>query len=199
MTGASNVVRYAAFAVIALFSLVFGLFAAGYAFEDPGGWAAAGLTALWLGPVVALSLVALRYPAQAGPLFVGVTAVGAVLTLVDSAFGIVPRDEWGPVLAITVFATGVALAFLGLRRAKLAGLLLLTLGVCQLAATVLGFAAELTAGEGPGLGDMLTTSSGVVVMPILVGGLLFLLAGSLAHESWHGGQAFEVGGPRASA
>lgn len=189
MTGTAKVLRYTAFGLLTLFGLLFGLFAAGYAFEDPGGWAAVGLTLLWLVPVVALSLLALLRPVQAGPVFVGVTVIAAVLTLIDSAFSIVPRDDWGPVLAITVFASGIALAFLGLHRARLAGLLLLILGLSQFAATILGFASEIGGDEGPSLGDMLTTSSGVIVTPILVGGLLFLLAGSLNHESWHIGAA----------
>jgi hypothetical protein len=188
-TNIANVLRYAAFTISMVFWLLFGLFAAGYAFEDPGGLAAVGLTLLWLVPVAALSLFALLQPRRAGSVFAVATAIVALLTLVDSAFDIVPRDELGPVFAIVTGALAVGLAFLALHRSMLAGLLLVLLGLAQFAATVLGFAGELADGEGPSLGSMLTTSSGVVVVPILVSGLLFLLAASLNHESWHVGTA----------
>ena len=53
----------------------------------------------------------------------------------------------------------------------------------QLAATSIGFLQEWRDGGGPGLGHLLTTSSGVVVVPMLVAGALFLVAGGLAHQS----------------
>ena len=91
-------------------------------------------------------------------------------------------------MVIGVFALAVSLGFLGLHRSSLAGLLLILLGVAQLGATVLGFSGELADGTGPGLGSMLTTSSGVVVAPLLLVGVLFLVAGALTHDSlrfWH--------------
>jgi hypothetical protein len=181
MTGIAKVLRYTAFTSMALFGLLGGMFVAGYAFEDLGGWAAVGLTALWLVPLVALSAFALVRPEPAAPVLVGVTGAVALFSLADSAFGIVPRDAWGPVAAIAVFAAAVALAFLGLHRARLAGLLMVVLAVVQLAATMLGVAVH-GAGEGPGPGALLGGSSGVVVVPVLVVGALFLLAGSLDHE-----------------
>jgi hypothetical protein len=67
-------------------------------------------------------------------LFVGATALVVLFTLADSAFGIIPRGS-GPVVAVVVFAIGVALAFLGLHHAELAGLLMVVAGLAQLAAT----------------------------------------------------------------
>ncbi len=181
MTRAARIVRYVAFGAMALFGLGGGLFAAGYAFEDPGGWAAVGMTAAWVVPVAGLSLFALLRPAAAGPVYVGLTAVLAAATIADSAFGLVPVDAWGPVGAVAVLGLGVALAFLGLHRAVLAGLLMVVLGAAQLLATLLGH-TPLARGEGPGLGTLLGTSSGVVVLPLLVVGALFLISGRLAHE-----------------
>jgi hypothetical protein len=188
MAPAAKVLRYGAFTLMTLFGLLGGLFVAGYAFDDPGGWPAVAMTALWVVPLVALSVFAVRSPAAAGPVFVGATAVAVLFTLADSALGIIPRDDWGPVAAIAVFAIAVALAFLGLHRAVLAGLLLVAIGLAQLAATVMGVAIHVSGdGEGPGPGAMLGGSSGVVILPILLVGLLFLFAGSLDHESGRSG------------
>lgn len=177
-----KILRYVAFTSMAVFGLLGGLFVAGSAFDDPGGWAAVALTVVWLAPLVALSVMALRRPAAAGPVFVAATAVVVLFTLADSAFGLVPRDDWGPVAAVAVFALGVALAFLGLHRAALAGLLMVIAGLGQLAATVAGVAVR-AGGDGPGAGAMLGGSSGVVVLPLLAVGLLFLVAGLLGGES----------------
>ena len=183
MAGFASVLRYVAFTLMALFGLLGGLFVAGYAFEDPGGWAAVGMTALWVVPMVALCVFALRRPAAAGTVLVGVTATVAAFTLLDSVVGLVPRDDLGPVAAIVVFALGVVLAFLGLHQAGLAGLLMVAISLAQLAATMLVLVGAGGPGEGPGTGAMLTTSSGVVVVPLLVVGALFLVAAAMAHES----------------
>jgi len=44
-TRAWRVMRRVPFGLMAAFTLLFGLFAAGYAFEDPGGWQAIGMVA----------------------------------------------------------------------------------------------------------------------------------------------------------
>jgi hypothetical protein len=180
MTHTAKVLRYVAFTLMALFGLFGGLFVAGEAFSDPGGWQAVAMTSAWALPIIVLSVFALRRPAAAGPVFVGATTLVVLLTLADSAFGIIPRGT-GPVGAVVVFAIGVALAFLGLHRPELAGLLMVVAGLAQLAATVIGRASEP--------GAMFGGSSGVVVLPILLVGLLFLLAGTLGHESLRSGPA----------
>jgi hypothetical protein len=111
-----------------------------------------------------------------------------VFTVVDSAFGIVPRDDWGPVAAVVVFALGVALAFLGLHRARQAGLLMILAGIAQLTATLIGVVIEAADGQGPDA--TFGGSSGVVVLPLLIIGGLFLLAGSL--ENLDGGGSGRV-------
>lgn len=183
MSGTAKVLRYAAFTLMALFGLLGGLFVAGYAFEDLSTWAAIGVTAAMAVPTIVLSVVAFRYPTQTAPWFVGLSGVVAVLTLLNASFDLVDADSVGPVVAVAVFALAVSLGFLGLHRAALSGVLLVMLGLAQLGAVVLGFAGELAEGGGPGLGDMLTTSSGVIVVPMLVVGVLFLVAGALTHES----------------
>jgi hypothetical protein len=124
MSGVAKVLRYTAFTLMALFGLLGSMFVIGEVFTDPGGWTAVWVTALWLVPLVVLSVLAAGNPEAVTPVFVWVTAALVVFTLADSAFGVVPRDDLGPVAAISVFALGVSLAFLGLHRARLAGLLM---------------------------------------------------------------------------
>lgn len=63
MTGMPKVLRYVAFTLMALFGLLGGLFVAGSALDDPGGWQAVAMTALWVLPLVALA-VSLTSPAS---------------------------------------------------------------------------------------------------------------------------------------
>ena len=111
----------------------------------------------------------------------GATVLVLGFTVVDAVVGVIPRDDVGPVAAVTVFALAVALAALGLHRAKLAGLLMVTTALVQLGATALG-AYVHGVGEGPGIGALLGTSSGVVVVPVLLAGTAFWLAGVYADE-----------------
>ncbi|HEY5476236.1 MAG TPA: hypothetical protein VIK11_05910, partial [Tepidiformaceae bacterium] len=122
-------------------------------------------------PLIALSVFALRRPAAAGPVFVGATALVVLLTLTDSPVGTDVNRDTAVYVAVVVFAIGVALAFLGLHRAELAGLLMVVAGLAQLAASR----------------GHLDLVPGLVALPILVIGLLFLLAGALSHESLRSG------------
>jgi hypothetical protein len=167
----SSVLARVAFGWMMLVAVLGGAFVIGETFDDPGGWAAAAIVASWLVPLVALALLALLRPAPARPVFIVGTLLVVTFTLADSALTLVPRDDWGPVASIVVFALGIALAFLGLSRASVAGTLLVVLAVAQLAAGLLDRAGS---GEPP---FALGGSSRVVVLPLLIGGLLFLLAG----------------------
>jgi hypothetical protein len=180
----SKTLKYVAFTLMAVFGLLGAAFVIGETFTDPGGWTAVWVSALWVVPLVGLSVFALLRPESAGPVFVVVTAVVALFTLTDSLVGIIPRDDWGPVAAIVVFALGVALAFLGLRRALLAGTLMVAVALAQLVAMVAG-AAVHAAGDGAGAGASLGGSSGVVVLPLLVVGALFVEAGRMEGDRLH--------------
>jgi hypothetical protein len=177
----AKVLRLGAFGFMALFGLVGTLFVAGYAFDDPGGTTAVVMTAAWVVPMAALSVYALLRPDSAAPVLTVVTALVLVSVVADALLGIVPRDDWGPVGAITVFSLGVVLAFLGLHRPSLAGLLMTVAALTQLVGTALGFMVRGGDG-GPGAGAMLGGSSGVVVLPLLLAGAAFWVAGRLAHE-----------------
>ncbi len=61
---ATVVTRIGAWGLVG-FAALFGLVAAGYAFEEPGGWAAVGMVAAFVVPAAVLALVAWRWPAHA--------------------------------------------------------------------------------------------------------------------------------------
>jgi hypothetical protein len=179
-----KILTYVAFTLMALFGLLGAAFVIGEVFTDPGGWTAVWLSALWVVPLVGLSVLALFRPEAAARVFVPLTGAVALFTLLDSLVGIIPRDDWGPVAAIVVFALGVALAFLGLRHALLAGTLMVVAAVTQLVATMAGIAVR-AGGDGPGPGAGLGGSSGVVVLPLLVIGALFVVAGRMEGDQLH--------------
>ncbi len=177
----AKILRRTAFTFMMAFGLLGTLFVAGYAFEDLDTGTAVGMTAAWVLPMVALAGLALFRPETGAPVLSFATVLVLGFTVVDAVAGVIPRDDVGPVAAVTVFALAVALAALGLHRAKLAGLLMVTTALVQLGATALG-AYVHGVGEGPGIGALLGTSSGVVVVPVLLAGTAFWLAGVYADE-----------------
>jgi hypothetical protein len=96
--------------------------------------------------------------------------------VLDGVFGMVPRDEIGPVASIIGFAVAVPLGFLGLHRPLRAGWLLLLVGATNLAGVL---AWMLGAGDGPALGAALGGSSGAAAVPVVIIGGLFLVAASV--------------------
>ena len=165
--------RITAVVLVGLGGVLVSLFVVGETFADPGGWQAAGLCAIWLVPMVALVVVALRLPDLAVLLLPALAMVATGFVLVDAFWHLVPRDV-GPVDALTVFVLAVPIGLTGLRRPLLAGGLLVWLGV------VLLVTSGITR-HGLPLGAVLGGSSGALVLPqLLIGGLL-LLAGWLDH------------------
>lgn len=179
---ASRILKYVAFSLMAAFGLFGTLFVAGYAFEDPGGWSAVLMTAAWVVPMAGLSVFAALRPEPAGRLLVVVTVVLLSLTVLDALLGTVPRDEWGPVGAVAVLALGVALAFLGLHRPALAGLLMIVLALTYFVVTAVVILLHGTGALPPGPPPLLTGSSGAVVLPLLVVGALYRLSANLARR-----------------
>lgn len=175
-----KILKYIAFALGALWSLGFGLFAAGYALEVPGG---AGLVALYAVPVILLSALALWRPDWAWPVLAVLVVVVIGVGVADTFRIGINRDASGPVGAVWLLAAGFVLVFLGLRRAKMAGLLLVVMALASFG-VLLSHVARMVgpAGEGPRIGDLLGGSSGVGVLPTLCVGALFLLAGFLMKE-----------------
>lgn len=135
------VLKRAGFIVTALFTLVFVLFVVGDTFTDPGGWKALGLVSAWAIPLVALAAIAWFRPNW---------AIRVLATLVAALIGIsiwfaVNPEGWrsfenrnGPIRDVITFVVAAAVAMLGLKRAAVAGAMLLVLGIVPLVVTSLG-------------------------------------------------------------
>jgi hypothetical protein len=178
MTRTAHVLTLLSFALMATFVTLGSLFIAGYAFEDPGGWAAVGLVALWLVPLVVLTAVA-RLWVDAATWLLG---IGLALVTVGSIWFALDFDLWrdfmndvGPVFGIACFVLGLPIAVLGLRRQLSAGLMLVVLALMPYAAFLIGISDE----PWRGVGASLTTSSTISTVPTLVVALLYLLAAFL--------------------
>ena len=91
----------------------------------------------------------------------------------------------GPIDAVVMLVLLVALACLGVHRARLAGALLVALPVLQFAARAIWLAAKFPGEAGP---PLLDGSAGVLILPALLLGILFFVSGSLAGERLHLGR-----------
>lgn len=162
--------RRAAFATMALSTFVFGAFIIGETFADPGGWAAAGLVALWAVPLAGLATLAW---------FRSVWAVGvfAALTMavigVSTWFAVNPHgwrsfeDQHGPIRAVITFALVAAISLLGLKRPGAAGVLLLAVGIIPVGVSGLG-------------GFSGAASLSIVSAAPVIAGILYLAAAHMA-------------------
>ncbi|GAA2747656.1 hypothetical protein GCM10009868_38050 [Terrabacter aerolatus] len=174
MRTVSVVLRRTALVLTAVFACGGLLFALGYAFEDPGGGRAVLLAAVVVVPLAALTALAAlrRRPAlRVLAVAVGLYAVwGVVALFVDLVDA--------PDLPMIALVLALPLAVVGLTYALRAGVLLVVVAAVPLLSVVSILMRE-SDGEGPGLGDLLGGSTGVVVVPLLVLAGLFLLAGAL--------------------
>jgi hypothetical protein len=180
MTRASRVMRRVALGLMATVTLLLGLFVAGYAFEDPGGWQATGTVAAVAVPLVVLTFLAHRWPTIATWLLaVGVLVVAglAVLDAPGNGGQVLVRVP-GALAAINLLTLGVPMATVGLKRPLAGGLLLVA---AALAAYLPNLPMVLR--EGISLGVSLTWSSTVLVGPCLVAGALLLVAAVLGHDA----------------
>lgn len=175
--------KYVAFVLMILWSAAFGLFAAGYALEDPGGLSGAVIVGVPAAVVLLLAVLALWRPGWAAPVFVILTALAIAVAVAD-AFRIgFDRNLVGPLGAVSSLVVAAGLGFLGLSRTKLAGLLLVILSLASFGVLMAG---TVRAGpDRPPLSAILTGSSGVGLVPMLLVGALFLVAGWLLHEGRH--------------
>lgn len=166
-----------ALVLTALFSALGLLFALGYAWEDPGGWPAVLITAAVMLPLGGLTWLAAGAP-RAGPwaLQIGI-AVYAVWALLSQ---FVPLVE-APVIPVFALILAVPTAVLGLREPLRAGLLMLSLAVVPFVCLLIRLARE-SGPEGPSLGDLLGTSTGVLVVPLAVLAALILTTAALDHH-----------------
>lgn len=152
-----------------LFSVLAGLFASGYAMDDPGGLAGFGLVLSIFLPIILGSLLAWKLPQVAYPILIAVTvlAVGfGVWQLIDPLTLRDLENEIGPVSAIGSFITMVPIALVWRYRTWPAALMMLVIAVA-------GLLPEFRA-------SMHVGSSAAVAIPMLLEAALLGLAAALA-------------------
>ncbi|HSO16642.1 MAG TPA: hypothetical protein VLS95_11860 [Arthrobacter sp.] len=128
-------------AVMAVFTVLGGIFIAGYALQDPGGNTGLLITAAWVLPMLILAVAAWFWPAPTAPLLLALTAsfiAACVWLAFDPAALRAFISENGPVIAVSVIALSFPAAVLGLKRTALAGWMLVALGALPLLITVIG-------------------------------------------------------------
>ncbi|MDR7081334.1 MFS family permease [Arthrobacter ginsengisoli] len=136
---ATTLTRTAA-AIMAVFTVLAGIFIVGYAMQDPGGNAGLLITLVWAAPMLILALAAWFWPAPTAPLLIALTAsfVAACVWLAfDPAALRNFVNENGPAIAVSVVALAFPAAVLGLKRTAVAGWLLVALGALPLLITVI--------------------------------------------------------------
>jgi hypothetical protein len=160
-------------AVMAVFTLLASVFIAGYALQDPGGNTGLLITAAWLLPMLILAVAAWFWPAPTAPLLLALTA-SFIAACVWLAFDPAALREFisenGPVIAVSVVALSFPAAVLGLKRAALAGWMLVALGALPLLITVIGR-------SGP-----VTSLAAASVVP-LIAGIAYLVSARMAPGS----------------
>ncbi|WP_353509824.1 hypothetical protein [Intrasporangium sp.] len=167
----ASILRKVALVLTSLFAVGGIAFALGYAFEDLSGWAPWLLTAAVVVPLVGLTAMAVRSPRRALHVLVaaiGLFAVWAVLTLFV--------DIDAPTVPVIAVVLALPIAVVGQRYATQAGELLIAVAAVPLLLLVVRLLTEWGA-EGPGLQGALGTSTGAVVVPLLVLAMLFLAGG----------------------
>ena len=145
MATLAKVLRCTAFGATIVVGVLGGMFIVAETATDLGAATGALLSAVWIVPTAVLAVFAIARPRPAAVALTVVAFVVAAFVGVDEVLDIVPRDEVGPVGAIAVFAVGMALGFLGLRRPARAGGLLMLVAAADLAGV---FGRMLQADEG---------------------------------------------------
>lgn len=175
MRRAARFTRRLAFSLAVVLALLGSLFVAGYAVEDPGGWQSVGIVASYLLPMLALAAAARLWPSVAGWVMAGALALLAgswTWYVVDTEAWTELMDDVGPILGVAMLVVLLPLGVLGLRRPLAAGLMLAGAAVLSYTA----FVASVSDEPWYGVADSLTTSRTVLCAPMLLIGLLFLLA-----------------------
>lgn len=174
----SRILRLIGFWLMAVTSAFIAAFAVGEALDDPGGWAAVGLIALWLVPLVLLCALAWWRPDPAvrvlAVLAAGVVGLSVWFALVPGAWRDL-ENQHGPVRVFVVWAVAAAVAVLGLKRTRVAGILLLVVGLAPL--VIGGFRAG-------GL-----SSLSLVATPAVIAGVLYLVSAALSSRPPAEGEA----------
>lgn len=173
----SKVLRRVALVLTCLLTAGGTVFALGYAAQDPGGWGAVGLAAAVYAPLVGLTVLAVFRPEWSVLALIGAVVLYAVWGAVAVVFD--PVDA--PTMPIIAMVLAVPVAVVGQRHPWHAGGLLAAMTAVPLVVILARYFTE-PVGQGPGLGSLFGTSTGVVVIPLAVLAVLFLVAGSTHSE-----------------
>jgi hypothetical protein len=184
------VLAWVGFGVTVAFLGLAGLMVAGYTLTDPGGWTGLGLTALWVLPLLGLAALSFYRPDAAVPVLAVASLVPigfGVWTLVDYAGVRGWEDQHGPVALVFLLVLGLPLAVEGLSRPTPAGLLMLGITVVPLVLSLVGAGSDWVE----------ALSIGLLTTPVVVGGVLYLVAGrSRSGSAAHSRRTRELAGPR---
>ena len=128
-------------AIMAAFTVLAGIFIAGYAMQDPGGNTGLLIRLAWVLPMLILAVSAWFWPAPTAPPLLALVSA-FIAACVWLAFDPAALREFisenGPVIAVSVVALSFPAAALGLKRTALAGWMLVALGVLPLLITIIG-------------------------------------------------------------
>jgi hypothetical protein len=194
MRNLAHVLRITGVVLTSLFAGLGILFAAGYAFEDPGGWQGVALFALAVVPLGVLTWAARKHPAVALRWVLAGVVLLFAWPLVERFVDLVDM----PVVPQAALVLSVPAAVLGLRNARRGAELLLLIAASPALAMVMRMVeARGPEGEGPSLGDALGWSSGIVVVPLLLFAAIFLVASLLDPQRPEVGGTSDAPAPRA--
>lgn len=167
----STVLRRTALVLTSLLVVGGLLFALGYAFEDPGGWAAVLIAAAVALPLVGLTVLAAKSASTAVTVLTWAVVAFAAWAVVNR---FVQVDA--PTIPVIALILALPIAVVGQRNATRAGQLLHAVAAVPLLLLLVRLVTS--GGDGPGPGDLIGGSTGVVILPLVVLGALFLAAGA---------------------
>ena len=172
--------RKVAFYILNGFAVLAAAFISGYAFEDPGGWVAAAMTAAWVLPTIALGLLAWRYPTQMRTPLIALSAISMIVAASQAVWPHEWRDflfRTGPVEAIATFGVVFGLnAFARYHDELLGGALMMLVALTPIAAVYFGSGLQR---------GVLGGSTSAMLLPGVVIGLVYVLDAELHKHAHH--------------
>jgi hypothetical protein len=159
--------------VMAVFTVLAGLFIAGQTLVGPGRVPGAILILAWVVPLLALIALAWFLPRWATPVLIVLTVAviaASVWFAVDPGAWRAFENQNGPIRALATFVLADGLAALGLRRTAVAGWMLLAVGVIPLVVSILGSRAGFA------------SLAAVSIVPVVTG-VLYLASARLMRGS----------------